>query len=97
VIDEVPIRTFGAMMNSFDTLLDHPVHDASAQTGVDTARKIAAQSAEAASNRAAQGDCPERELQIESADDDTARNPLWLVAIASACMFAAFVVLTSFG
>jgi hypothetical protein len=85
------------MMNSFDTLLDHPVHDASAQTDADSAQKVAAQSADAASNRAGLGDCPERELQIESADDDTVRNPLWLVAIASACMFAAFVVLTSFG
>ena len=84
-------------MNSFDALLDHPVHYAPAQTGADTAQKIPAESAEALSNRAGQGDRPERELHMEPTGDDTVLNPLWLVAIASASMFAAFVVLTTFG
>ena len=37
------------------------------------------------------------ELQDEAAESDLYSNPLWLIAIASGCLFAALAVLTMFG
>jgi hypothetical protein len=41
--------------------------------------------------------CAELESRVAATDDDFYRNPLWLVVVASACLFVALTILTVFG
>jgi hypothetical protein len=77
----------GSFMSSPEPLLDRHIHGAITPAHADAAWRFVVPSSEPA-NDAAQQDEP---------DADANRNPLWLIAIAGAGLFAAMAALVAFG
>jgi hypothetical protein len=71
----------------------HASSDALAQG----AQQRVAQLHEAAKEHATQNGRPDPELRVEPTEADDFRNPLWTVAIGTACVLAAMAAVIAFG
>jgi hypothetical protein len=74
-------------MNLPASLQDQPLRHTAAQSLADSTRQTVVTSTEAANDSAVP----------DERDPDSYRNPLWLIAVAGACVFAAMAALLALG
>jgi len=84
-------------MNPPAPLHTQRVARASPEALAEGAQQRIAQLHEAANEPATQNGRPDPKLRIEPTEADDFRNPLWAVAIGTACLFAAMAAVLAFG